>query len=292
MSSSSASAVAGAAARQSSATRSSLEAISSVIGRVLRAQLSDGSGGIVERSANSRPLRRSTAAHRPVGVRAEELLAQRRLDDPGLLLELRLELAGTPAGVPGVDARAAHGRRHGLGVVERRRGRSRDRARPARPPAPGPPTRRARSRRRATTGPPTKTGSSPLGQPLELGHRLGDGRRRRPVEYEAHRAVVAVLRDQDDRAVEVRGPLASGRRPAACPRSEAMLTPAGGRGRARSPARGEPGELRGQRPAVRPRLALVVGRRSLERHRAGVVADRAQDATSSGASRSSPARCW
>ena len=33
----------------------------------LQGQFSDGSGGIVDRSANSRPLRRSTAAHRPSG---------------------------------------------------------------------------------------------------------------------------------------------------------------------------------------------------------------------------------
>src|SRR4051794_38518474 len=43
-----------------------------------------------------------------LGVEAEDLLARRRrVDDPRLLLELALELPRPPAGVAGVDARAA-----------------------------------------------------------------------------------------------------------------------------------------------------------------------------------------
>ena len=43
------------------------------------------------------------------------------LDDPGLLLHLRLELSRTPAGVPGEDARAAHGRRRSRPAPRSRR---------------------------------------------------------------------------------------------------------------------------------------------------------------------------
>src|SRR5918992_4105947 len=50
-------------------------------------------------------------------VVAEQLLAERRLDDPGLLGELVLELARAPAGVAGVDARAADGVRERVGVL-------------------------------------------------------------------------------------------------------------------------------------------------------------------------------
>src|SRR5215207_5891737 len=51
------------------------------------------------------------------GVVAEQLLAQRRLDDPGILAELVVELAGAPAGVAGVDARAPQGGRERLEVL-------------------------------------------------------------------------------------------------------------------------------------------------------------------------------
>ena len=52
-----------------------------------------------------------------VRVGGEDLLALRRLDDPRVLGQLVLELAGTPAGVPGEHARAAHRAVELLGVV-------------------------------------------------------------------------------------------------------------------------------------------------------------------------------
>src|SRR5947207_12998925 len=39
----------------------------------------------------------------PLGLVVEDILAPRRRDDPGLLFELRLELAGAPSGVAGED---------------------------------------------------------------------------------------------------------------------------------------------------------------------------------------------
>src|SRR5215218_374445 len=51
------------------------------------------------------------------GVGAEELVAQRRLDDPGVLGELVLELPRPPAGVAGVHPRAAHGGGERVGVL-------------------------------------------------------------------------------------------------------------------------------------------------------------------------------
>ena len=42
------------------------------------------------------------------------------------------------------------------------------------------------------------------GQPGQVRHRLADGRRGGAIEHEAHRALVGVLGDQDDRADEVR----------------------------------------------------------------------------------------
>src|SRR5262245_36604039 len=54
---------------------------------------------------------------KPLGVLGEDLLAHRGLDDPGLLLELALELSGAPAGVAGEHARAADGALERLGVV-------------------------------------------------------------------------------------------------------------------------------------------------------------------------------
>jgi hypothetical protein len=47
-------------------------------------------------------------------------------------------------------------------------------------------------------------------QPGEVGHRLGHGRLGRPVEHQAHRALLRVLGDEHDRAGEVR--VAHGRR--------------------------------------------------------------------------------
>src|ERR1700674_3280044 len=50
-------------------------------------------------------------APEPVGVVREDVIGYRRLDDPVVPLELRLELAAAPAGVAGEDAPPAHGGR-------------------------------------------------------------------------------------------------------------------------------------------------------------------------------------
>ena len=147
-------------------------------------------------------------------------VALRRLDDPRLLGELVLELAGPPAGVAGEHARAAHGveqllgvgrlARHEAEVVLDQHGRlvgvvplgehdhavGRDRAADV----------------DALLG---------LGQPVEVGHRVADRRRRRPVEHEAHRALLGVLDDQHDGAAEV-GSSSVGPAKSSLPRSESM----------------------------------------------------------------------
>ena len=81
----------------------------------------------------------------------------------------------------------------------------------------------------------------------------------------------------DQAAAEVLRPrhLAAGGRARPVGRAGARRAPSPGRAGVDAPAAGEGGELGGERPAVRLRLALVVGRGALERHRAGVVADRA-----------------
>ena len=81
------------------------------------AQFSDGSSGIVESSAKRRPLRFSTAAHRPSGSSVNTSSRRGGSTIQASSLELALELPGPPARVAGEHARAAHGGADGVGVV-------------------------------------------------------------------------------------------------------------------------------------------------------------------------------
>src|SRR3954451_24256366 len=137
-----------------------------------------------------------------LGVLAEDLLPARRLDDPGLLLELALELARTPPGVAGEHAGAAHAARDlievGRGaadepevVVEQDAGERglvelRQHDHGAQGARPADVDRRAR-----------------VGELREVRNGVGDQRLGGPVEHEAHGALFRVLGDQQDGAVEV-----------------------------------------------------------------------------------------
>ena len=150
-----------------------------------------------------RPCARARRGHRASGSAAKSSAGQRRLDDPGLLGELGLELAGAPAGVAGVDAPAAHHRRRGRSTRCRRR-RSRRCRRPPRP------RRRGSSKSASTTsacgctGPPMNTGSPSTTPPARA-------RRRRPSISEGRLRTtpiapsVAVLGDQHDRRARSSG---------------------------------------------------------------------------------------
>src|SRR5437773_10185215 len=65
--------------------------------------------GIERHRPQDRVARTEPAQHRvpqPLGLVVEDVLAPRRRDDPGLLFELRLELARAPPGVAGEDTRS------------------------------------------------------------------------------------------------------------------------------------------------------------------------------------------
>ena len=164
--------------------------------------MTDGSGGIVASSAYSRPLRRSTAAHRPSASSAEDLLAPGRLDDPRLLLELALELARAPAGVAGVDARAAHA----AGDVADLARLAADEAEVVVEQHAGEPGLVELGEHDHGVGGDRAAevdGRAVVGELGEVRHDVDHQRLGGPVEHEAHRALVGVLRDQDHRAVEV-----------------------------------------------------------------------------------------
>ena len=222
------------------------------------------------------PLRFNTAAHSPSGSSREHLVAARRLDDPGVLLELALELARAPS---------RRGRRRRARGARRRRRASVSSRSPGTKPRSGSTSTMAcagSSHSASTmtpvgaTGPPTQTRGAGSASQSRSGTASATGAGRRPVEHEPHRAVLGVLRDEDDGAPEVR--VQEGRaRDQELAAQRVHVRPAA-RSRAGSmPQRAASvGELRRQRPAVRARLALVVGRGALERHAAGVVADRPQ----------------
>ena len=184
-----------------------------------------------------RELAALAAQHRrpePLGLVAEQLLAQRRLDDPGLLGQLVLELAGSPArrgprrrGRGGRPPRARRCR-------PRRRGRSRGRPRRARPPATGRPTRPARSRRwarparrrtRCRSRPRSSSRSGTASATAAADGRFSTS----PI---APSSVCSVM---NTTARSKFGSLSSGPARRSLPRSES-ITPAAGRGRARSPS--------------------------------------------------------
>ena len=131
----------------------------------------------------------------------ERVVGERRLEDPVLVRDLRLELAGAPARVAGEDAAAGRGRDDLLRLVERRE------------------AERLEERHRGVVGveelaehehglrlhrPADPDLLAVVDDRLELRHRAGDLDGRRAVEHEPRRAVLGVLGHEDDGAPEVR----------------------------------------------------------------------------------------
>ena len=93
-----------------------------------------GSSGMRATSLIGPPIRSSTRDQSRARLVAVDVAGQRRRDEPGLLLDLALELPGAPAGVAGEDAHAADASRS-AGDVLVELDRARSRRRPRRPPA-------------------------------------------------------------------------------------------------------------------------------------------------------------
>ena len=161
-----------------------------------------GSGGICASTANGAALAPQHRAPEVVRILGEDVLRERLLDDPRLLGDLALELAGAPAGVAGEDAGAIEAADVGgaldLGRQEADRAEHEGR-------------RLVRvaevaehDDRLGLHGPADVDEVGVVDEIGERRHRVGDGDRRGPVEDHAHRALVAVLADEEDAAAEVR----------------------------------------------------------------------------------------
>ena len=137
-----------------------------------------------------------------LGGVGEDLVGRGALDDPRLLLELGLELSRAPARVAGEDADAAEVHVELLEV--RVGGQEPDRALDDQPGLPGiAELGQDDDRRRLdrAAGEDRRVRAGDVGQPRD---RAADRHLRRPVEHEAHRALVVVRGDEDDGAAEVR----------------------------------------------------------------------------------------
>src|SRR4051812_33352357 len=135
-------------------------------------------------------------------VAGEDLVALRRLDDPGVLGQLVLELPRPPARVAGEHARPPDRAVEPLGVVgvgaDEAEVAVHERAGQLRPVELREDDHRGLRHRAADID-----GLRLAGQPRQVGHRLAHRRVGRAVEHEAHRALFGVLGDQHDRAREV-----------------------------------------------------------------------------------------
>jgi hypothetical protein len=167
--------------------------------------------GIVERRVvGHRGQQRVVAAEplehrRPqlVGVGHEDVAGLEVGDDPVLLVELALELAGPPPRVPGEDAAAAQRLGDLLGVAGVGRHEAEVAVDDERGAARVLELRQDDDRRRGHR--PADVDELVGGHHRhEVGHDLLDAALRRPVEHEPHRPRVAVLRDEHDGAPEVR----------------------------------------------------------------------------------------
>ncbi len=143
----------------------------------------------------ARTRRRGAAARRPEVLVAERIPGTRGLDQPGLALELGLELPGAPAGVPRIDPRPAQ-----LGPFSR--------VDDAEFPttifgdAPGSSNSPRTTTDSAPTGPPMRTMLRGIRNLRQRRHRLADRGLGGAVEDDAEGPLLRVLDHQDHRAPE------------------------------------------------------------------------------------------
>ena len=150
--------------------------------------------------SNGPPLRCSTVRQSSSGSVANASSGLGGNDDPRRLRELRLELAGAPAGVAGEEPEAPDRQFVRLGL----RGHEADAAEDRRRRGVDVVELRQHHERLRLHRPADVDGVVRARQQLQRRHGLAGGDVGRPAEHEAHRAFLVVVRDQDDRLAEVR----------------------------------------------------------------------------------------